>query len=83
MKTFKNHCKEDFRTYPNTSVHIANLVEVIISKPDTKFRKVIPAEKRVGIALWRLATGNSCQSTGKTFCVAKSTAVSITHDFCE
>ena len=33
--------------------------------------------------MWRLAIGDSCRSTGKTFGVAKSTAVSIIHDLCE
>ena len=46
-------------------------------------RKAVPIEKRIAIALRRLATGDSHRSTGKTFGVAKSTTVSITHDFCE
>ena len=43
----------------------------------------LPIEKCVAIALWQLATGDSYRSTGKTFGVAKSTTVSITHYFCE
>ena len=48
--------KDDFRIYPNTFVDIVNLVEGNISKQDIKFRKAIPIEKRVAIAL--VATGN-------------------------
>ena len=33
--------------------------------------------------LKRLATGDSYRSSGKTFGIAKSTALSLTHDFCE
>ena len=82
-ENFRESFKEDCRIYPNTFVDIVNLVQGNISRQDTKFRKAIHVEKRVAIALWRLATGDSYRSTGKTFSVAKSTAVSITHDFFE
>ena len=82
-ENFLESFKEDFRIYPNTFVDIVNLVQGNISKKDKKFCKAIPAEKRVAIALRQLATGDSYRSTGKTLDVAKSTAVSITHDFCE
>ena len=82
-ENFRESFKEDFRIYPNTFVDIVHLVEGNISKQDTKFRKAVPIEKRIAIALWRLATGDSHRSTGKTFGVAKSTTVSITYAFCE
>lgn len=37
----------------------------------------------MAIAVWRLATGNSFRTTAKTFAVGKSTAVTITHEFCK
>ena len=40
-------------------------------------------EKRVGVTLWCLATGNSFCSATKTFAIGKSTAVKITHAFCD
>ena len=43
-------------------------------------RKTIPIEKRVGVVLWRLVTGNSFCSVAKTFAIVKSTAVKITHN---
>ena len=79
-ENFRESFKEDFRIYPNT-FDIVNLVERNISKQDTKFRKAFPTEKRVAIALWRLATRDSYRSTGKTFGIART--VSIAHDFCE
>ena len=52
-------------------------------KNDTNFRKAIPLEKRVAIALWRLANGNSYRTIAKTFAVGKSTSVKITKEFCQ
>ena len=46
-----------------------------------RFAKAIPLEKRVGVALWRLAAGNSFCSFDKTFAIGNSTAVKITYDF--
>ena len=64
----------------------ANLVTVLASyltKQDTLFRRAIPVvDKRVAIAVWRLATGNSYRSIAKTFAVGNRTAVKITHEFC-
>ena len=48
----------------------------------THFRRAIPIEKRVGIALWRLSTGNAFRTVTRTFGVSKSTAVQITREFC-
>ena len=50
-------------------------------KNKTDLRKAIPLEKRVGVALWRLAAGNSFCSFAKTFAIGNSTAVKITYDF--
>ena len=57
---------------------LVNLVSPNLSKEDTKFRKSIPVQKRVAIALWGLSTGNSFRTIAKTLAVGKSTAVSIT-----
>ena len=62
---------------------LVNLVSPNLSKEDKKFRKSIPVQKRVAIALWRLSTGNSFRTIAKTFAVGKSTVVSIRKDFCK
>ena len=59
------------------------LVRPNLEKQDSNLRKAIPIEKHVGVALWRLATGNSFWSVAKTFAIGKSTAVKIAHDFCD
>ena len=66
----------------NTFLKIVKIVQPVIEKRDTQFRRVVTIEKRVAIALWRLSTGNSFRTTPKTFAVGKSTAVQITRDFC-
>ena len=53
-----------------------------LQKQETIFRRVIPGEKRVAIGIWRLGTGNSYRTIAKTFGVGKSTAVTISYDFC-
>ena len=75
--------KQDFRINKETFEMIVGLVTQNLAKEDTQLRRAIPIQKRVGIALWRLATGDSYRSVGKVFGVAKATAVSITHDFYE
>lgn len=76
------HWKQDFRMTRPTFLKIVELVRPRLEKRDTNFRKAIPIEKRVAISIWRLATGNSFRTVSKTFAVGKSTAVSITREFC-
>ena len=57
---------------------IVRVVQAALEKRDIQFRRAIPIEKRVAIALWRLSTGNLLRTVAKTFVVGKSTAVQIT-----
>ena len=81
--SYQKYWKTDFRMTGKTFEKLANLVFPNLSKEDTKFRKSIPVQKRVAIALWRLSTGNSFRTIAKTFAVGKSTVVSIAKDFCK
>ena len=74
--------RADFRMTSDTFMDIVTLVRNRLEKQDTQFREAVPIEKKVAIALWGLATGNSYGSVSKTFAVGKSTAVSITKRFC-
>ena len=76
--SYQKYWKTDFRMTGKTFEKLVNLVSPNLSKEDTKFRKSIPVQKRVAIALWRLSTGNSFRTIAKTLAVGKSTAVSIT-----
>ena len=52
-----------------------------LQKQDTRFRVPVSVEERVGLALWRLATGNSYRSCGLQFGLGKSTAKIICSEF--
>ena len=45
-------------------------------------RRAIPVEKRVAVALWRLATGNSYRTKGLVFGVGRCTALKLKDEFC-
>ena len=82
-KSYQKDWKTDFRMTRKIFKKLVNLVYPNLTKADTKFRKSIPVQKRVAIALWRLSTGNSFRTIAKTLAVGKSTVVSITKDFCK
>ena len=63
--------------------YICQLVGPYLSRQNTRFRKAIPVNKRIGIAMWRLGTGNSYRTTGITFGQGKSTVIKICEDFME
>ncbi|CAH3044738.1 unnamed protein product [Porites lobata] len=64
--------KENFRISRRTFEYIVRLVGPDLAKKDTRgachlrprLRECIPVNKRVAVALWRLATGDTYRSTG-------------------
>ena len=46
-----------------------------MGKTEAVFQKAVPIEKRVGIGLWRLLTGNSFCTINKVFGIEKSTVI--------
>ena len=81
-QNFEQHWRSDFRMSQDTFQDIVRVVQPALEKRDTQFRRAIPIEKRVEIALWRLSTGNSFCTVTKTFAVGKSTTAQITREFC-
>ena len=73
--------KEHFRVTRETFDYLCDLVRVNLQKQHTRFRSPVSMEERVGLALWRLATGNSYRSCGLQFGLGKSTAKSICSEF--
>ena len=55
---------------------LVNLLRGSLKKQDTYFRKAIPVNKHVAVALWRLANGNSVR-TSRILAVRMSTTVEI------
>ena len=60
-QNFEQHWRSDFRMSQDTFRDIVRVVQAALEKRDIQFRRAIPIEKRVAIALWRLSTGNSFQ----------------------
>ena len=79
---YQSHWRADFRMSGYSFENLVNLVRPRLEERDTNLRRAIPIEKRVAIALWRLSTGNSFRTVSKTLAVGKSTAVTITREFC-
>ena len=75
--------KENFRISRRTFEYIVRVVGPDLTKRDTRLRQCIHVNKRVAVALWRLATGDTYRSTGLQFGIGRCTAMLITHDFCE
>ncbi|XP_058478698.1 uncharacterized protein zgc:113227 [Solea solea] len=53
-----------------------------MERRDTAFRGCVPPEKRVAIALWKLATGSEYRTIGHLFGVSVSTVCRCVQDFC-
>ena len=73
--------KEHFRVTRETFEYLCDLVRVNLRKQHTRFRSPVSVEERVGLALRRLATGNSYRSCGLQFGLEKSTSKSVCSEF--
>ena len=78
-----DYWRQEFRFSKGTFMEIIRVVRPYLEKQNTNFRRAIPIEGRVAIAVWRLSTGNSYRSVASTFGCGKSTAIEITRDFCK
>ncbi|KAM4607914.1 uncharacterized protein ACJ7VT_016057 [Polymixia lowei] len=54
----------------------------VLQRRTTNYRLSIPANKRIAIALWRLATNNEYRSVGHLFGVGISSVCRCVQDFC-
>lgn len=77
-----NIWREHFRVSRQTFHFLCTLVGPHLVRQNTNMRQAIPVEKRVAVALWRLATGNSYGTTGLTFGVGRCTALKLKDEFC-
>ena len=74
----EQHWRDIFRMGQDTFRDNEKVVPPTLEKRDAHFQGVIPIEKQVVIALWRLATGKSfCSTAAKAFCF-----VSLANFFC-
>ena len=74
--------KKNFRLTKATFLRLCADLRPAIAKDDTRFRKALPVEKRVAIALWRLSGNNEYRTIAHLFGVGTSTACTITNEVC-
>ena len=83
VNRYQDHLwREHFRVSRNTFEHICGLVGPELVRQNTILRQAISVEKRVAVALWRLATGNSYRTVGLTFGIGRCTAMNVKDEFC-
>ena len=83
LNRYQDHLwREHFRVSRDTFEHICGLVGPQLVRQNTILREAITVEKRVAVALWRLATGNSYRTVGLTFGIGRCTAMNVKDEFC-
>ncbi|KAL9963199.1 hypothetical protein ACROYT_G032377 [Oculina patagonica] len=70
-----------FRVTRPTFEALCDLVRGDLQKQHTRMRSPVSVEERVGLALWRLAAGDSFKSCGLQFGLGMSTAKTICAEF--
>uniref|UniRef100_A0A8C4YQS5 Putative nuclease HARBI1 n=1 Tax=Gopherus evgoodei TaxID=1825980 RepID=A0A8C4YQS5_9SAUR len=64
---------QNFRMRKATFMELCEELAPTLRRKDTRLRAALPVEKRVAIAIWKLATPDSYRSVGNQFGVGKST----------
>ncbi|XP_075762331.1 uncharacterized protein LOC142819396 [Pelodiscus sinensis] len=67
----------NFRMRKTTFQELCTWLAPALQRQDTHLRPAIPLEKRVAIALWKLATPDSYRSVGHQFGVGRSTVGAV------
>lgn len=73
--------KKQFRVTPETFSIILNLTGPSMLRQNTALREAVPLQKRVAVAMWRLATGNAYRVISKVFGVGVSTVSILVREF--
>ena len=79
---YQDFWKRVFRLQTETFKYIVNLLGPSIEKQNTFWREAITVEKRIAVAIWRTATGNSYRATSKIFIIGLSTACKLLAELC-
>ncbi|XP_061071558.1 uncharacterized protein LOC133105447 [Conger conger] len=75
--------QRSFRVSRATFQHLCDRVRPAIERRDTALRLCVPLQKRVGIALWKLATSSDYRTVGHLFGVGVTTVCRCLHEFCQ
>ncbi|XP_056281921.1 uncharacterized protein LOC130201185 isoform X1 [Pseudoliparis swirei] len=73
---------EKFRMSKETFLQLCDRLRPRLARQDTSFRLALPVEKRVAVALWRLASNVEYRTISALFGVGKSTVCRCVRDMC-
>ncbi|XP_056446445.1 uncharacterized protein LOC130382618 [Gadus chalcogrammus] len=73
---------DKFRMSRETFFHLCDELRPRLTRQDTSLRRALPVEKRVALALWRLAANAEYRVIGALFGVGKSTVCCCVRDLC-
>ncbi|XP_048844705.1 uncharacterized protein LOC125716453 [Brienomyrus brachyistius] len=83
MNEFQPHdWLEKFRMSKDTFFFLCGKLKARLAKRDTRLRPALPVEKRVAVALWRLATNMEYRTIGVLFSMGRSTVCKCVRDVC-
>ncbi|KAJ8395787.1 hypothetical protein AAFF_G00028340 [Aldrovandia affinis] len=74
---------QEFRLSRETFYFICNKLKSALERKDTAFRLCIPLNKKVAIALWKLATTSDYRTVGDLFGVSVTSVCRCVHEFCK
>lgn len=73
---------DKFRMSRETFFYLCEKLRPRLARQDTSFRLALPLEKRVAVALWRLASNIEYRTISSLFGVGKSTVCRCVRDMC-
>ncbi|KAM4625587.1 uncharacterized protein ACJ7VT_003955 [Polymixia lowei] len=73
---------DKFRMSQETFFFLCDKLRPRLARQDTSFRLALPVEKRVAVALWRLASNIEYRTISSLFGVGKSTVCRCVRDMC-
>ncbi|XP_034419554.1 uncharacterized protein LOC117751705 isoform X2 [Cyclopterus lumpus] len=73
---------DKFRMSRETFFYLCDELRPRLARQDTSFRLALPVEKRVAVALWRLASNVEYRTISALFGVGKSTVCRCVRDMC-
>lgn len=73
---------DKFRMSRETFFYLCDKLRPRLTRQDTTFRLALPVEKRVAVALWRLASNVEYRTISALFGVGKSTVCRCVRDMC-
>lgn len=73
---------DKFRMSRETFFYLCDRLRPRLARQDTSFRLALPVEKRVAVALWRLASNVEYRTISTLFGVGKSTVCRCVRDMC-